>query len=156
VNALFAAAILAVPWSYVGFMGDPQEPQTRLATAPSRPTQAASMETIPDAGIKPPAHLKVRPAAKLDAVSRSSTAPSSRPAPTSMPASPPILYRLADSNGKVWEHEDPVWLRRWVESRNASLLATPPAVRFETPMRFEAPVIPFAPSCTSGRCFRSP
>ena len=62
-NVLFVTAILAAPWSYNGFVGDPPEPQTHLANAPSRSQPAASSNSVAGSGITPPAHLKVRSAA---------------------------------------------------------------------------------------------
>jgi hypothetical protein len=49
--------------------------------------------------------------------------------PASIPAQAPqegarARWRLADSSGQSWEHEDLDWLRRWVAIRNHLLSST--------------------------------
>src|SRR5262249_37868147 len=53
-----------------------------------------------------------------------------KPQPHRMPppAPPPPLYRLADASGKIWEHEDPKWLRTWVGQVNARLTRSVPVL----------------------------
>jgi hypothetical protein len=74
--------------------------------------------------------------------------PEARPPVTTVSTPSAKVWRLPDSSGQVWEHHDPAWLRRWVESRNRALKPVVPAA---------APT--FAPSspaanCTNGRCYR--
>jgi hypothetical protein len=159
VRALIAAAVLAVPWSFDGFVRDPEHGGTPPAVALPQSKRPAQ----PEAAARP----RINPASK-DGVSPAKSqarSPSGAAAPVSGPAVPkaPVavtetaLYQLADESGKVWEHPNPVWLRRWVESRNASLATSRPVFRYEVPLLPSASSLwPAAPSCTSGRCFRQP
>lgn len=57
----------------------------------------------------------------------------SRPVEPQIPAATPTKYRLADLDGQAFEHEDPGFLRTWIDQRNAAIMAarlprTPPPV----------------------------
>jgi hypothetical protein len=58
----------------------------------------------------------------------------------------PMLWRLADASGQVWEHADPDWLRCWVTYRNGRVAVSRVAPQSD-------PVAtPPGGACTSGRC----
>lgn len=41
------------------------------------------------------------------------------------PQPTPQLWQLADSDGQVWRHKDPAYLRAWVAHRNGLILTAP-------------------------------
>lgn len=108
-KALLLAALLA-GWSYGGFTEDPGD----------APAPKPGPDSRPD--IFPPA---AKPARKHGP-------PPPPHAPASFPAAPRV-WRLADARGQVWEHADPDWLRRWVESRNRQLAPAAPCVTGRCP-----------------------
>jgi hypothetical protein len=57
------------------------------------------------------------------ATSTSSERPASVPAQAAEKAAC-ARWRLADSSGQTWEHEDLEWLRRWLAIRNQLLSST--------------------------------
>lgn len=65
---------------------------------------------------------------------------------TAAPAVPakPQLYQLTDRFGQGWQHADPVYLRQWVEQRNATVY---------TPNIYQQS-LPMLGNCAGGRCSR--
>jgi hypothetical protein len=172
-TTLIVAAALAAPWSYGGFAGDLEDGRIPSVTIVPRSKRPNSLEGIIDFRANSPAQQSegraTSPARSSPGIARSASAVPK----VATEAATPTLYRLADASGKVWEHTDPAWLRRWVESRNAARMGAggevsearevqkkrtfmphslTPSSGSLTPMF----VLPTAPSCSSGRCFRAP
>lgn len=142
-NALMLITALA-GWSYDGFSGDPvkEEPASHpVVSSEGRP------QTLATAPPLTPSHNVVSPVAHL-AIPRVTTPPPPLVRQT-VSSFNPAVWRLADANGQVWEHTDPDWLRRWVESRNHSLgkAYAPAAQGF-------APSYPASNYCTGPHCYR--
>jgi hypothetical protein len=139
---LFLVAAVLGGWNYEGFAEDPSSP---VPASNSTPAPAVAFDPL--AGRKSPESAPVvEPKKPREAAAPLSTAPASRPSQTIPPA--PTRWRLADSNGQVWEHTDPDFLRRWVAERNAAhLSAAASSYR---------PLLPATTGrCASGACYRT-
>jgi hypothetical protein len=170
---IVVACVVAAPWSYGGFADEPGSdrrtapavavPAITVAAPPSPearrpgPQARAPLPPAPGAGDKPsgPARPAAQPAAIPDrapsSANRSAAAGASKLAEKADESAGRVApYRLADASGKVWEHRDPTWLRRWVERCNASIAEA------ATSRVVEAPGTTGVPSCPSGRCPRIP
>jgi hypothetical protein len=146
------AALALGGWGYGGFLDEPSSPMPPAASAPApqppepgpltrqepRPPEVPRETVIP----KPPAaSLTQEPASEPATRPVVVATPVVKPEPARPAVSqlPPVVYRLADSAGQVWEHADPNWLRTFVEERNRSIVIAPA----------------FLPtSCVGGRCPR--
>lgn len=125
-NMLIASLLVA--WAYGDFTADlPQAHRPKPSPAPAvivPPCQGSRCDGV----CRPPVRPTPQAPAKI------------LPAPAMPPPAPaPVLYRLADATGKVWEHEDPAWLRTWVGRVNASMAAQQqPAFQFQ--YRYQQPL----------------
>ncbi|MCA1685770.1 MAG: hypothetical protein LC745_07230 [Planctomycetia bacterium] len=130
-------------WGYEGFCSEP--------TDDVRSSHSEEGRDHPDGPSPAPrTPPKVKPPAVEPARSEPATPPTA-PAVTQVYAPPPpTVWRLADANGQVWEHPDPSWLRRWVDSRNNAMGAT-----YRPSPRSFGPQIPAAYYCTGTRCYRA-
>lgn len=145
--SIFALAALG-PWSYAGFLSNPNPPDPTPAPPASTPAIPAPVGPrpkppvpVPDAP-KPPVPVPVAPKRPVvtPAAPKAPVVPRVDPAPA--PAAP-ARYRLADAGGQAWEHADPVYLRGFVDARNRSLA---PQIFWSWP--------PGASRCVGGRCYR--
>jgi hypothetical protein len=136
---LIVAAALG-GWNYGGFAEDPTS-----SLPPPRVTPAPPVPPDPPAGRKPPTPSPiVAPRTQRELAPALSAPPIPRPTNGIPPA--PTRWRLADSSGQVWEHNDLAGLRRWVAERNAALAyAAAWSDRGRRPATFGG--------CSSGACY---
>jgi hypothetical protein len=143
-------AALVGNWRYEGFASDPARPTPvvpepvvpkpvvpepvvpePVVPEPVAPEPVAPEPIAPDSpAVEPPAPLPLpvspvgvddRPVPPASAPSVPKSAPP-KPIKPQAPIRPaPVLWRLVDVRGRVWEHADRDWLRHWVAHRNASL-----------------------------------
>ena len=138
-TSILALAVVG-SWTYAGFLAEPTPAAPKLPppAAPGLPKPPAiDPETATEPEPKPEPNPGPEPEPKA-------TAPEPPPAPpsTSIPPPPPLRYRLADAAGQAWEHDDPAFLRRFVETRNRSF---PPRINYSAPTYR-------ASRCVTGRC----
>jgi hypothetical protein len=147
-------------WNYDGFVAEPDEPKssarredpwngdpapTRLPAPvrlPASPTADTTKGTLSNTS-RGRSGVRDEPAKKTTAVQE--IGPTGRAAAPLTPVVPTV-WRLSDSSGQAWDHVDPTWLARWVESRNAELARQRVAVAAYPTVYRGAPV------CTTGRC----
>ena len=103
-------------WTYAGFLADRPPTVPTPDPAATRPAEPAS----PD------------PPSTIPLVAPADPTPPSKPDPgpsDPTPTPPASLAQAADAWGQVWEHPDPAYLARFIESRNRSLAPGSPAYR---------------------------
>jgi hypothetical protein len=142
---LLLVAALAGNWSYEGFASEPVQPGPVKpeSRAPGRiETVMPTLALVPSPPTPPASTVEVAPGSVVAAGPASAPkSPSTRTIKTDSP-SHPILWRLADVGGEVWEHADREWLRYWVTYRNTRLAES----------RYEVVTPVLDGTCTSGRC----
>ena len=138
-TSILALAVVG-SWTYAGFLAEPTPAAPKLPPPaapglPKPPTADHPDATLPEPKLGPNPGPEPEPKA---------TAPEPPPAPpsASIPPPPPLRYRLADAAGQAWEHDDPAFLRRFVETRNHSFL---PRINYSAPTYR-------ASRCVTGRC----
>jgi hypothetical protein len=169
-------ATLVGNWRYEGFASDPARP-TPVVPRPVVPEPVVPKPIVPEPVVpepvapepiapespaeEPPAPLPLpaspmgvddRPVPTAGAPAPSPSVPKSVPPRPIQPQAPirpaPVIWRLVDVRGQVWEHADRDWLRHWVAHRNASLTGY-----WITPW-YEPVRAPADGPCPSGRCRR--
>ena len=104
-------------WTYAGFLAD-------LPPNPPTPEPAATRPAEPA-----PASAPTEPSPTAPLVAPANPPPPSMPDPGPANPAPAPLPRAADASGQVWEHPDPAFLARFIESRNRSFAPGSPAYR---------------------------